>query len=291
MATKSEVEIEDDKKLGVVEYLQAPKKKRRNFILLVLGRNFDKDLATSLEIWLKQNFKNYSVITPKSEKELKRLFSRQLVTVIIDDQFAGDQTLEVIKSLKSKKNQQAVGVLFLTKKAQDLIAQYNKELLVYQEGDNYLEYENAPLSQIYATMRMAVMQPTMRKSRRFIAEIPVKFFHLTQNQSYQGKLVNMSLHGAVLENRGGQAFKVNDQIQIDFPINQVLSGYSSDFIKLSAKVKRVFMGGDEAAICWLYISDKKYVELTKIILAMVNKQISRYNQQRKIYQLNTEKRT
>ncbi len=290
MATKTDPELEDAK-LGIVEYLQAPKKKRRNFILLVLSKNFDKDLATSLEIWLKQTFRNYSVILPKTDKELKRLFSRQLVTVIIDDTFAGDDTLETVKALKSKKNQQPVGVLFLTRKAQDLVERYNKELLPFQEGDNYIEYENMPLSQIYSLVRTAINQPTMRRSRRFIVDVGVKFYHLGQDSLLEGTLSSMSLHGAVLHNSNGQVFKLGDQVQVHFPVSQILPNFGSDFLKLSAKVKRVFMGGDQAAINWLFISEKKYVELTKIILAMVNKQISRFNQQRKIHQLNVEKRS
>jgi len=274
-----ETEIDDEKKSAqIVDYLQGPRKKRKNYILTAFGKNFDQDVASSVHAWVKKNFQNLAVAHPRNVRELTRMFSRQINLLILDDHFCEpERLLEEIKPLKAKKQQQATPVLFFTDDVKSLIHSYHKILLPYQESDNYVAYRSMPMVQVYSRIQAAANIHQMRRSRRFEINIPVRYFHLSNNQHMQASIVEMSVHGGAIHSTDDLIFKPNDQLKIHLPVKGYLPPGQGEFFRLPAKVRRVMMGGNKAAVSWEHLSESQHITLTKFVLEYINGQIMRMN--------------
>lgn len=279
----AETEIEEEKKAAqVVEYLQGPRKKRKNFVVMALGANFDPDLSSNVSAYIRKNFSNLAVATPKNIDELTRLFSRQILLVLIDDRFFElKEMLESIKVLKEKKRDQTVPVLFFTENVTSLVAAYHDVLLPYQEIDNYISYRSMPLSQIYSRIQSTLNQKGARRSRRYEFDLGVKYYHLRRDAYYDGKIIEMSAHGGIIHSTKDEIFNDGDQIKIHIPIFGYLPIEHGEFMRVSAKVRRVLMGGSKASVSWEYLSQDQYVSLTAFILQYVNNHILRQQNRRR----------
>lgn len=271
MPTAAEIEEEKKQKQGVVEYLQAPKRKRKNYVLLAVGPSFDREVSAGIEVYIKKNFDQLAISIPKDEVDLKRLFSRQIVLLVIEDDFNGlERTLEIVASLKEKKKDSVIPVLFLTDRPQQLIQAYHEKLLPYQEVDNYIFYRGIPLTQIYSRIQSALNLSESRRSKRFRVNIPVSYFRLSKNQSYSGTLIDISLHGAVLLGGEDVIFSTSDQFRIQIPSLGLLPPTQGEFFKLSAVVRRVFMGGNKVGISWEYMTENQHLTILRFVSEYIN---------------------
>jgi hypothetical protein len=54
-----------------------------------------------------------------------------------------------------------------------------------------------------------------------------------------------------------------------------LPSSKGDFLKLSAKVRRVFIGGTQAGISFEHLSEQQILQLTQFLTDMVNDQMAR----------------
>lgn len=278
MATATETVEEKEKtterKLGVEEYLSAPRRNRKKYILMALNPDFDRDLSSGMEAYLKKTFGEYSLLRPKSSQELARLMNRQIVLVVIDDDFSGiEDNIQIVKSLKEKKTEETIPVVFLTDHEEQLILEYNKKLLLYQEMDNYVSYKKMPLYQICARLQSAVTSiGSTRKSRRYKVDLRVHYRESNGGEQREAMLNDLSIHGGVLQVASDRLFRLNEQLIIRIPIGNILPTESTDFLRLFSRVRRVFMSGSRAGISWDLVSEKQFMTLTKFLLELVTRQ-------------------
>ena len=273
----AETDAEEEKKAAqVVEYLQGPRKKRKNFVIMALGQSFDPDLSSNVSAYIRKNFPNLAVASPKNNDEFVRLFSRQIVLVLVDDNFFELKgLLESIKSLKEKKREHSVPVIFFTENVKSLVEAYHDVLLPYQELDNYISYRSMPLSQIYSRVQSTLNQKGARRSRRYEFDLTVKYYHLRRDGFFDGKLIEMSAHGGIIHSVKDEIFNEGDQIKIHIPIFGFMPIEHGEFMRVTAKVRRVLMGGSKASVSWEYLSQDQYISLTAFILHYVNNHVLR----------------
>lgn len=268
----TDVDVEDEKKNSqVADLLQSPRKKKKNYIVLALGPNFDADLGAQLQGFLRKQYPQLSLAIPRNEQEFTRLFSRIIKIAIVDDQFSELKLLlKNLKHLKEKNREVGVPVVFLTDNVHQLVSAYHSVLLPYQETDNYITFRGLPASQICAHIQGTFAQKSARRSRRFEFDIAVRYFRLASPEPLEGLLLEMSAHGGLLQSSHNLIFKERDQLLLHIPTAGVLPSSEGEFIRLPARIRRIFMDGRKAAISWEYLSQEQYVRLTRYLLEFVN---------------------
>ncbi len=260
----------------VADYLAAPRKKRKSYVLMALGRSAGPDLSGGIEHYLRTNFKGVAVAAPKTPAELFKNFARQIVLLIFDDEFMDlDEGLAMIAELKRRKNSGQVPVLFLTRQPDKLIDAYNKTLAPFQEMDDYINHSRVEMSHILTKVRLGLTTNNRRRSRRYKIDMPLNYYLLTDDKMHTARLVDLSVHGGLLKTDDGKIFRLGDQIKLNIPVTDVLPTHAGDFLKLSAKVQRVFIGGTQAGISFEHVSETQLFTLTKFLTEFVNDQGAR----------------
>ncbi len=259
---------------AVVDHLTAPRKKRKSYVVLAFGKGMDAELASSIEKFIRSNFASMSLAFPRNRKDIIKMANRQIVMIAVDDHFAAmEDTIETVRAVKTKKGTTAVPVVFFTNEADKLIHLYNEKLLPFQEVDEYILYKSLPPNQVMSRINKLLKEKNPRRSRRFQTEIDMSFFHLTKDKTLNGHIKDMSLHGALIQADKDVIFKSGDQIRINLPVAKYIDHHEGEFMKVSARVRRVFLGGNEAAISWEYLSDHQTLKLTEFITGLVNKEL------------------
>ena len=269
--------VDQEDKAGVVDHLTSPRKKRRNFAVMAISSSFDKDLLDSIESYIRINYQYLTLVRPKSKEELRVLLSKNITVMFIDDTFLWRegvfQELKLVKQRKGTK----IPFLFLTDDEERLIDDYNKELLAFQEIDSYVNFRKLPMEQLLARVGRCISANNKRASRRYQVEIPVRYFHLTDDKQYNGHIVDISIHGAILLDASGVIFRQNEQLKINIPINNLIDFEGGEFLRVSAKVRRVMISGNRVGISWEYLSDSQLYYITNYVIAIVNNKISKAN--------------
>ena len=281
--SKQEVEEnQDDGKGGknsnsVVEHLQAPRKKRKNFVIFAPGPSVDNDTLQVMIRFVKAAYPKFSVATPTNYDEFVRQFSRNIMLAIVDDEFIGrNETLELVRVMKLKKTDGATPVLFLTRHPEELVAAYNNILAQWHEVDEYINPATTPRPYIFQKIKSGVDDRFRRKSRRFKVQFPVSFGVLDHgDRVFKGRILDMSVHGALLKADENHIFSAKDQILVHIPIGQFVPGSEEDIMRIAAKVKRVFISGDRVGISWAYLTEGKLNQLTKIVAGIVNTSVGK----------------
>lgn len=267
---------EKESKSKVAEYLQAPRKKRKSYVIIALGRGVREELSHGVEAYLRAQFKGVALYVPRTEDDLSKAFNRQIVLMIFDDEFVDfDTGMGMMLDLKGRKNAQAVPVLFFTRQPTRLIAQYNQRMAPFHETDDYIVHPKADLSFVLSKIRNGLINQNRRRSRRYKTDITIKFFLLTTDKYHPGRIMDMSIHGALLKADDGQIFRPGDQLKIYLPITTFLLPEEGEYLRLSAKVRRVYIGGSQVAISFEYLSDQQLKTLTKFLLELVGDQMTR----------------
>lgn len=260
----------------VADYLAAPRKKRKSYVLMALGRATSQDLSGGIEHFLRTNFKGVAISSPKTPEELFKNFARQIVLLIFDDEFMNlDEALTMISELKRRKNAAQIPVLFLTRQPDKLIECYNKTLAPFQEADDYVNHSRAEMSHILAKVRLGLTTNNRRRSRRYKIDMPLNYYLLTDDQMHTARLVDLSVHGGLLKADDGRIFRQGDQLKLNIPVADVLPTHPGDFLKISAKVQRVFIDGTQAGISFEHVSETQLFTLTKFLTEYVNDQGAR----------------
>lgn len=259
----------------VADYLQAPRRKRKSYVIMALGRG-TQDMGAGIETFVRGSFKGVAVAQPRTIDELRKNFARQIVLLVIDDEFVElPAALELIKELKSRRSTSAVPVLFLTRQPETLIEGYNKTLSAYQESDDYLLYPKAEMSHIYSKVRTGLVSSYKRRSRRYKIDLELQYFLLADDQMHKGRLIDLSIHGGLMKAEDQRIFRVGEQLKVHIPIADILEPTTGDFLKISAKVRRVFIGGTQAGISFEHVSDAQLFRLTQYLTGTVDSQASR----------------
>ncbi len=260
----------------VADFLAAPRKKRRSYIVTALTQNTASDYRNSIEHFVRVNFKNVALSHARNVEELKKAFGRQVVMVIFDDQFTDLETgLEMISGLKRKKSAVPSSILFLTRQPSALIAEYNKILLPFHESDDYLVLERNETPVLFSKIKAGLAQQSRRRSRRYRVDLPVSYFALNDDKFYKGRLTDLSIHGAMLETIETRLFANEEQIKISIPAGSFLNAAEGDYLKLSARVRRVHIGGNMAGISFEHVSEKQLLRLTAYLSSLVNEQVTK----------------
>ena len=268
-------ETEEEKKTGIADYLQAPKKKRKSYIVLALSKKIEPELYNGITQHLKKNFSSFAIMRVKNETELVRLLNRQIGLLCIDDEFMGlEENLKFIKELRIKKNDERLPVLFFTEQEKRLITDYAKHLALYQEIDNYLTYRHLSLQQILNRISFFLTQINKsRQSRRFSIDLPMHYFLLKSKEALPGTLLNISLHGGALRSQQSHLFHLHEQLVLRIPLSQFLKIEGSDFLRLSAKIRHVFMAGDPAGFSFEHVNETQFMNLSEFIINFMNRKI------------------
>lgn len=275
--TKKKLSTSEDKNAAKIEaYLQGPRKKRKNYVIFALGENFDKDLSFAMESFIKKDYPHLAVSNPKSAEELTRQFGRNISLMIINDEFEDKAVvMSLMRALKEKRRNETIPVLFLTRDAEHLVATYHRELLLYHESDEYIVYPGSPRQQIMARIKTGIDSQNQRKSRRYSVNILTALFHLNKDTLIEGKIVDLSMHGAVVSAERDVIFRAGDQIKLSIPISDYFSYQYGDFIKISAKVRRVYISGNKVAISFEHVTDGQAHLIGQLLVAIVTKQFNR----------------
>ena len=251
---------------------------------MAFGQNFSRELAADIETFAKKTFTNLAISTPSSLNELTRQFGRNIALLIISDEFDTlENVIASVKSMKEKRNDEQIPVLFLTRSSQDLIKKYHEELLPYHETDDFIQYPGTPNQKIYAIIKNGVDFRNARKSRRYKVALGMKFFHLSKNKDYTAEILDLSVHGALVstqamdhgDGESGQLFDIGDQLLLKIPVTNYLDIADGDFIKVSGVVKRVYISGTRAAIAFQHVSETRLKQLTQVISKIVMIQLER----------------
>ncbi len=279
MAETSEKKKEnkDDKHANKIEdYLTGPRKKRKNYVIFALGEHFDSELGTAMDHYIKRNFPHLATSTPATAEELSRQFGRNISLLVIDDEFdEPDMVMALVRALKQKRRNELIPVLFMTRNATDLVDRYHRELLAYHEADEYVVYPGLPRNKIYSRLKIGVEEQNKRRSRRYSIQIAISFFHLTRDQWIDGHLIDLSMHGALIAAKRDIIFQGGDQIKLQIPIADHLSHDHGDFIKISGKVRRVYIAGTKVAISFEHVTDRQHHQLGLLLTSLVTKQLQR----------------
>jgi hypothetical protein len=70
-------------------------------------------------------------------------------------------------------------------------------------------------------------------------------------------------------------FRLNDQVKLKIPGGRYLDPEAGEFINLSARVRRVFISGDMAALQFVHLNETQTQNLTKFVTAYAMEQILR----------------
>ena len=104
------------KQKSIVDHLQSPRKKKKNYVGFALTDSIDQGLKQRIEYHIKMNFPNLTVVYIKELKELAKMYSREINLLLISDDFSDvDQIIEIIKRFKEKNRKTGMPVLFSQK--------------------------------------------------------------------------------------------------------------------------------------------------------------------------------
>lgn len=267
---------DDKRKNDVAEYLQAPRRKRRSYVLVACGKGIPAEVQGGIDQFLKVNSKNVAISHPRTPDELMKQFSRQIVLLVFDDEFCDlDEGMRMVAELKRKKNSAVVPVLFLTRQPERLIESYNKLLLPYQEGDEYVNYSKVPVSHVFSKVRAGLSNKNRRRSRRYKVDVPISYYVLEKDAYFEGRLTDLSLHGAMIRSEDNRIFGEGEQVKLHLPVEGVFKQNEGDFLKMSARVRRVFISGNQAGVSFEHVNESQLVKLTTYLTDLVNTQNTR----------------
>jgi hypothetical protein len=274
------VEIKTKQK-SIVEHLQAPRRKKKSYVTLALGSDIDDNLKSRIEYFVKLNFPTLTVIYIKSLKDLAKMYSRQIMLLIVSDGFASlDKKMEVIKRFKEKNLKTGMPVLFMTKDSGQLTNVYNEKLLAYQEVDDFIEWEGKSERNILNRISLSLGALKKRRSRRFPLSTAsrVRYFDLRSNEHYEGVLLDISMHGGMLQKqKSAPLFKNGDQIKITLAIKDSIDKEHGESLVLSAKIRRAMIGGEKAGLSWEFLSEEKSEKLLSYITKVSSQILENHN--------------
>jgi hypothetical protein len=255
----------------VAEFLKGPKKKKKTYIILATEKGFNPDISTGIKRFVQSQYNQFSISMPETSADLSRQLGRNISLLIISDQLDDlDVVMTLVASLKEKRKNETIPVLFLTNNSAKLISYYHTHLAAFQEVDEYIDYQKSDLQQILSRVKTGLDTKNRRRSRRYPISMAATFFYLNKDMVLPCEIIDLSIHGALIKTPGECIFRVQDQLKLNIPVAKFLTLESGDFLKISARVKRVFIAGNVAGISFEYLSDKQASNLTKLVTSIAN---------------------
>lgn len=251
----------------VADYLAAPKKKQKTFIVLALGANFSSELESALGKYFKELGKALVVVRPETPEELARQVSRHIQLMILDDSFAPrDRLLKLVRFMKEKKTTIGLPVLFLTREPKEMTTAYRQILLAHQENDDYVDLKGMTPINLIARVKQALEYKNRRRSRRFKVALPISFQMLGSDAWHKGTLVDISLHGGMVATSDSTlSFDLQSQVRLQIPISDVLSPAEGEIFRLSGRVRRLSITGASAGMSFEHVTERQMSLLTEFV--------------------------
>lgn len=257
---------------GVAEFLAAPKKKRKNHVVLALSESFSQDIRRTIQKYLAEFSKNFILVEVSSPEELVRQLQRHIHLLVLDDTFADlPRLMQLVRFMKEKKQSDGIPVLFLTRESSALVTAYRETLLAYQENDDHLILKGVKPVEIVARLKQALETRNRRRSRRFKVGSKIMYQHLGSETWKEATLVDISIHGAAINASDADLFLQKAQLRIQIPLLDVLTPGKGEIFKLSCMVRRVSIGGSAAGLSFEHITERQLSILTDIVTAIAAK--------------------
>lgn len=257
---------------SVVEHLQAPRRKRKSFVVMAAGPNSDADTVNAIQRFMKSQYSKVSFVVLNSLNDLVKYSNRNIILALIDDELEDRAiTMQTIKKIKEKKTDGPMPTLFVTRNGTALVEAYRTELSRWHEVDEYIDLHESPRHALFTKMRGILDNKNQRRGRRFKVAMPVTFQVLdTGEKQYQGTLLDLSIRGAMLSVEDGvHNFSAKDQLLIHLPISKFIKS-NTDIFRIAGKIRRVMISGTKAGITFEYLSDDKMTNLTAVIATIVD---------------------
>jgi hypothetical protein len=262
---------------AVVDYLQAPRKKRKSYVVLAAAENMENDTIAAIQKFMRTTFGKYTFVVARTPEEFLKYTVRNIVLAIVDDELAErEETMRLVRKAKEQKTDGPMPTLFLTKDPNSLLKAYQRELQLYHEVDEYLNIADSPRHAIFTKIKAGIESRYQRRGRRYKVTMPVYFQVLDSGETrFSGTILDFSIYGALLSvDENVHYFSGKDQLLIHIPVSQYFKG-QSDIFRVAARVRRVLISGYQAGISWEYLSDEKMAVMTKILTSIVDASLSK----------------
>jgi hypothetical protein len=104
--------------------------------------------------------------------------------------------------------------------------------------------------------------------------LDLKYYLLTDDQIHAARLIDLSVHGGLLEASDGHVFRPGEQLKLHLPIGATVSGSErGEFLHVSARVRRVVISGIQAGISFEYLTDQQSLAITELVTDLARKQL------------------
>lgn len=268
--SKKAEKLHDSPDGGVADYLVAPKKKQKSYVVMALAQNVSQDKRDAMARYIESLGKAYVLVEPKTPDELARQISRQVHLMILDDTFVPrDRLLKLVKFMKEKKAADGLPVLFLTREPREMTAAYRENLVVHQENDDYVDVKGQSPLDLVARVKQALEFRNRRRSRRFKIGMPVAFQVLGSDGWRKGTLVDISLHGAMLASKDSDvAFDLKSQVRLQIPVDDIFPPEEGEIFRLSCRVRRLSITGASAGMSFEHVTERQLTLLTVFVTAV-----------------------
>ena len=159
-----------------------------------------------------------------------------------------------------------VPILYLTSNPNKLIEKYREVLLPFSEQDDFFHLGEENLDTLAARISNFLDTSVLRrKSLRIPIDLMAGCKTLNQEEYTPIKILNISLHGALLEFFKNKPLSKGTQILLQLPIAGILPAKFGEIMRLSAKVRRIKIDGEQAGVAWQSLSEEQFLKLTKFI--------------------------
>jgi hypothetical protein len=274
--------IEEDKpsrKDDVSSLLRDSKKKRKNYVIIAVEPTFNPEIMQGIKNFVRANYPAFAMSTPDSTANLSRQLGRNISLLVVSDKFDDiDIVMSLVLSLKEKKKNETIPILFLTTDTDRLISYYHANLMAFHEVDEYLEYGRTSLPALLSRIKSGLDNKNQRRARRYKTNMETNFFYLNKDMYVDCEVLDVSAYGALIKAKGECIFKVEDQIRLNIPISKYLTLEHGEFLKLSGRVRRVYISGNTAAVSFEYLSDEQWRSLTTILTIIANREMKQRTQ-------------
>jgi hypothetical protein len=263
---------------AVVDYLQAPRKKRKSYVVMAASDNVDGDTVAAIQKYMRSAYSKLSFVVARSAEDFEKYNGRNIVLLIMDDMLEDrEKTLEIVRKSKEGKTDGPMPTLFLTRDPSSLLIAYQKTLKLYHEVDEYIDISSSPRHAIFTKIKSGIDSKYQRRGRRYKVTMPVHFQTLdTGEVKFSGKLLDFSIYGALLEisDQDAHNFSTRDQLLLHLPVSQYLKG-QPDVFRIAARVRRVLISGGQAGISWEYVSNDKMTIMSDLLTTIVDQSLAK----------------
>lgn len=262
------------KKSKVSDYLNNPNAQKKPLVIIALEPDFNRQKFATLQAQVVKLKGEYEFFVATTPKDLLRKSHRSISLVIISDQFCEQNLmLGCLKELKLKKHANMFPILFLSADPKKLIDGYHNTLLAFHEIDEYLPLTDFKPSLLFQRIEECLTPGQQRRSKRYKVDEPIKLYHLQTDETSSAKLIDISLYGAKVDGKKNDLFNQRDQVRLIIPIARTIGYNSGEFLKLSARVRRVHLSGTTVAVAFEHVNDSQTVTLAKLLAFYLNRSL------------------